>query len=976
MYDGSNIDKAEMNEWLDDTIRAIYAVTNGQPGHILEIGSGTGMLLFNLSNGLQSYVGLDPSEKAVRFITETARCTPLLTNKVRMYKATATDTSRIERPFKADLAILNSVVQYFPSQEYLFRVVEDLLHVDGMKMLFFGDIRSHALHREFLATRALRIAGNRASKEEIQRMLEDMEQVERELLIDPGFFTSLPSRLPNLVEHVEIQPKRMKATNELSCYRYTAIVHTKYGKTLCKEARRVHESEWLDFEKQKLDRSSLLRRLENLSSAHTIAVNNIPHSKAIFSRCLLGSLNDKAPAQKEWISSVRQQAEQTPCLSATDLVNVAEEAGCCVEISWSRQYSQRGGLDCIFYRRQPGDEASRVLFEFPSDHADRPQHTFSNRPLQQQFIKEVQHQLEEIVRLQLPAYMAPQSIHILEKLPINENGKVDRKALAQKTPLQITGTQDAKRQPETQAERTMQQLWAQVLVIEASRIGLDNSFFHLGGDSITAMKLVAMAREEGVGLTVANIFQYPTLVDLAALTSQCAPTLGSDIAPFSLLDPSLDVVQVCQEIAASCNVDSSLIEDVYPCSPLQEGLMSLTSRRTGNYIMQSVLELHSDIDEGAFRAAWEQVILSSAVLRTRIVQHSMLGLFQAVVAEGIQWAEFNDLQTYLAKDKSITMQLGDLLARYALVKEREGEKRWFVWTIHHTLYDGWSLPRILNAVGRAYRENAVEKPTGFNAFIQHLGQQNQEAITKYWQATLADCKGTVFPPLSSSVQQPVADAMLEYQCPPLPKTISNTTMSTLIRAAWAIVTGNYTNSDDVVFGVTVIGRNAPVPGIEAMLGPTIATVPVRVRFQKELTVRALLDTVQQQATEMIPYEQTGLQRIAKMGVDAQHACSFQTLVVVQPANSHLEMNKELGKWHSRSELQDFTTYALTVQCTLAVEGVQITASFDSRAIERWQVEKIIGQFSFVMKQMAEADVRTTIADINILSSKDRQQLWG
>ena len=976
MYDGSNIDKAEMNEWLDDTIRAIYAATNGQPGHILEIGSGTGMVLFNLSNSLQSYVGLDPSEKAVRFITETARCTPLLTKKVRMYKATATDTSRIERPFKANLVVLNSVVQYFPSQEYLFRVVEDLLHVDGMKMLFFGDIRSHALHREFLATRAVRIAGNKASKEEIQCMLEDMEQVERELLIDPGFFTSLPSRLPNLVEHVEIQPKIMKATNELSCYRYTAIVHTKYGKTLCKEARRVHESEWLDFEKQKLDRSSLLQRLENLSRAHTIAVSNIPHSKTIFSRCLLGSLNDKAPAQKEWISSVRQQAEQTPCLSATDLVNMAEEAGCCVEISWSRQYSQRGGLDCIFYRRQPADETSRVLFEFPSDHADRPQHTFSNRPLQQQFIKEVQHQLEETVRLQLPAYMVPQSIHILEKLPINENGKVDRKALAQKTPLQIIGTQDAKRQPEMQAERTMQQLWAQVLGIEASRIGLDNSFFRLGGDSITAMKLVAMAREEGVGLTVANIFQYPKLADLAALASQCAPILSSDIAPFSLLDPSLHVVQVCQQIAASCNVDSSLIEDIYPCSPLQEGLMSLTSRRTGDYIMQSVLELHSDIDEGAFRAAWEQVVLSSAVLRTRIVQHNMQGLLQVVVAEGIQWTEFNDLQTYLAKDKSITMQLGDPLARYALVKERKGEKRWFVWTIHHTLYDGWSLPRILNAVERAYRETAVEKPTGFNAFIQYLGQQNQEAITKYWQATLADCKGTIFPPLSSSVQQPVADAMLEYQCPPLTKMISNTTMSTLIRAAWAIVTGNCTNSDDVVFGATVMGRNAPVPGIEDMLGPTIATVPVRVRFQKELTVRALLDTVQRQATEMIPYEQTGLHRIAKMGVDAQHACSFQTLVVVQLADSYLEMSKELGKWHSRSEIQDFTTYALMVQCTLAVEGVQITASFDPRAIERWQVEKIMGQFSFVMKQMAEADVGTTIADINLLSSKDRQQLWG
>ncbi|KAL7771418.1 hypothetical protein CFE70_001361 [Pyrenophora teres f. teres 0-1] len=85
MYDGSDIDKAEMNEWLDDTIDTML---NGQrPGNVLEIGSGTGMILFNLGDGLQSYVGLDPSRKAVQFIAETAKSIPGLAGKIRMYKA-------------------------------------------------------------------------------------------------------------------------------------------------------------------------------------------------------------------------------------------------------------------------------------------------------------------------------------------------------------------------------------------------------------------------------------------------------------------------------------------------------------------------------------------------------------------------------------------------------------------------------------------------------------------------------------------------------------------------------------------------------------------------------------------------------------------------------------------------------------------------------------------------------------------------
>ncbi|KAA8621075.1 nonribosomal peptide synthase [Pyrenophora tritici-repentis] len=586
----------------------------------------------------------------------------------------------------------------------------------------------------------------------------------------------------------------------------------------------------------------------------------------------------------------------------------------------------------------------------------------------------------------LPSYMLPDVYFSVARFPMTVSGKIDRKRLreigatfsAQQLAELRTRSQGPKRQPSTDKEKAMQQLWAQVLNIDADSIGLDDSFFRLGGDSIAAMKLVAEARKQNVHLTVAATFQHPRLVDLAAWAGGVDPAVAQSIVPFSLLNINSDVdtARIQEEVAAGCNIDKDLVEDIYPCSPLQEGLMSLTSKRAGDYIMQSVLELSVSMDESALRAAWEQVVKQSMMLRTRIVQHSRLGLLQVVVAGDIQWMEADHLGTYLAEDKAASMQPGDCLARYAFVKERDGGRRWFVWTMHHALYDGWSLPRILGAVEKAYNGGVLEERPGFNAFVQYLSQQDQEATTNYWQTTLAGCEATMFPPLPPSIHQPVANAMLEHQCPPLPRTMaSDTTTSTLIRAAWAIVAGNYTSSDDVVFGATVTGRNAPVAGIEDIVGPAIATVPVRVRLPRDWTVPALLAAVQQQATEMIPYEQTGLQRIAKMGADAQHACGFQTLLIVQPADDGLESDKSLGRWQTKSELQDFTTYALMVQCTLATERVQITASFDPQVIEQWQVQRMLGQLGFVAQQLAEAGGKTTVAEIDTLTPEDRQQLW-
>ncbi|KAH5617621.1 hypothetical protein HBI23_252310 [Parastagonospora nodorum] len=980
MYDGSEIDKKEMNEWLDETIATML---NGcRPGHILEIGSGTGMILFNLGDELQSYVGLDPSRNAVEFVERVANSNPVLADKVRIHKATAAEVSKLQGPILANLVVLNSVVQYFPSQEYLFKAVQELLGLGSVRTLFFGDIRSYALYREFLAIRVLHIVGDKATKADFRHMMADMERVERELLVDPAFFTALPNRLPGMVEHVEILPKRMEATNELSCFRYTAVIHARAQgqQEQRREVRQVKEEEWIDFTERRLNRQSLLQQLKALSSLPSIAISNIPNSKTIGSRCLLQSLDNMAadPSDhQDWLSSVHRKCERSASFSAKELVQLAQEASCRVEISWNRQHSQHGGLDAIFHRYQPKNGENRVMFQFPTDHAERPLHSLSNKPLQQQFLQRAEQHLREMLQDKLPAYMVPQTITVLDVMPTNQNGKVDRKTLARREQKQATRRHGPVQQPKTAAERTMQQLWGQILNIEPTKIGLDNSFFRLGGDSIAAMKLVSEARKMGVQLSVADIFRRPKLAALASLNNFQHSSTVDEVPPFSLLAEDVDVAKVREDMAAICGVDADLVTDIYPCSPLQEGLMSLTAKRAGDYVMQSVLALRSDVDEEAFRAAWQHVMRSTAALRTRIVQHSKLGLLQVVVEEEeIHWTEAKDLEEYLHEAKSALMGLGDQLTRFAFVKEPCGGKRWFAWTIHHALYDGWSLPRVLRAVYQAYNGTLPNKPPGFNAFVQYLSQQDQEAATAYWQTALANCEASPFPLLPSTVAHPVADTIVTHQCPPISERTLDTTMSTLIRAAWAVVTSRYTSSDDVVFGATVTGRNAPVAGIEDMVGLTIATVPVRVYVPNGQAVSTFLESLQQQATDMIAHEQTGLQQIAMLGPGARQACSFQTLLVVQPISDMLSSEDMLGEWHGYSELQDFTTYALMVQCTLAAEGIQITASFDARVVEHWVVEKMLSQFSFVLEQLAEAGAEKRVADIDTTTTKDREQLWS
>jgi hypothetical protein len=421
MIDGKEFDHQDMNEWLDDTLKCII---NGRKsiGNVLEIGTGSGMILFNLAHVFQSYIGLEPSENAVGFVARSLARYPQLRDKVRMFKGTAADISRLALsiPILPDVVVINSVIQYFPSQEYLVDVIRDIINLGSTKTIFFGDVRSFALHKEFLVMRA--IEGQRdLSQEDLRRILLNMQKSEPELLVDPGFFTSLLETLPGLVHHVEILPKVMRATNELSCYRYAAVVHLSYA-DLQPTIRHIIKDNWIDFTARGLDRRGIEVLLDPMSGPDTLAISNIPYSKIAYSRAIVEAVERKEPDSRrhsDWLSRASEDAAHCISLSPTDLVELAQRSDYRVELSWARQLSQFGALDAIFYRHdKPDCNAERTLFCFPYGHLERKYQTLSSRPLRQRMESKILQRLNQSLESLLPRYMLPQSITILDRMPL------------------------------------------------------------------------------------------------------------------------------------------------------------------------------------------------------------------------------------------------------------------------------------------------------------------------------------------------------------------------------------------------------------------------------------------------------------------------------------------------------------------------------------------------------------------------------
>ena len=582
--------------------------------------------------------------------------------------------------------------------------------------------------------------------------------------------------------------------------------------------------------------------------------------------------------------------------------------------------------------------------------------------------------LKEKLSLVLPSYMVPCSIVFLPDVPLNPSGKVDRRMLREMAnkmsthELQVSPIVEDTTREMTAMEAQVQRLWAQNLGIPTDRIGCHSNFFQHGGDSLLAMRLVTAARQAGLSTSVEEILRYPDLSEFSAqvkLLPSDSLIVANPVDPLSLLRSNEHELLVAEAIQ-QCQVDKSAIEDIYPCTALQESLVALSVTKPTTYVLRHSWLLPQTVRVEHFKAAWEKTRTDLPILRTRFIQPRSSSLMQVVIKDNIDWS--------INRDCSFRMEFGAPMVRYYLAEDPLDEQLVFMLELHHSVIDGWSLPHILNCVEHNYQGKANNSAPNFNCFIKYMSTLDQASSEAYWLDTLANAVPQPFPSLPVAYDEPQTDSSLRHTIA-IPKAgVSSITIANIIRAAWSLLVARYSGADDIVYGVTQSGRNVPMPGIEDIVGPTLTTVPLRVRIESNEQINDFLDRMQVQSLEMMPYEHLGLSKILQLSADSRLCCSFQNLLVIQPLEIAQGDRTAMLFQHQDENILESLNYALVMECFLGDHEIMLQARFDSNVLHSAQVDRLLHQLEYVLQQLSDRSASARIKDIAFASPSDISQI--
>ncbi|WP_017317818.1 non-ribosomal peptide synthetase [Mastigocladopsis repens] len=517
-YTNQPLPAEQMREWVNNQVGQILAL---QPSRVLEIGCGTGLILFRVAPHCTKYCGTDFSPTALNYIqkqlanVETLHATSL--HQVTLHQKMATDFEGVEAQ-AFDAVILNSVVQYFPSIDYLLRVIEGAVQVTAPGgFIFIGDVRSLTLLQAFHASVQLYQAEPSLTREQLQQRVQMQIFQETELVIDPAFFSALKQHFPEISD-VQIQLMRGRYHNELTQFRYNVILHIG-GETVS----HLGNDSVLNWSEDNLTVSAVRQLLIN-NEPEILGITNVPNARVM-----------AAVKTAEWLSgagdfkTVGQMREalqrfQNVGVDPEDFYALAEELPYKVDISWSDSGSE-GRYDVVFVRQ----DAIGQRTIFPLSIHSRPWQSYANNPLQAKAARQLVPQLQTYLAQKLPEYMVPSAFVVLESLPLTPNGKVDRRALPAPNTIksELVGGYVA---PRTTVEEVLVKIFAEVLGLK--RLGIHDNFFTLGGHSLLATQLVSRVRDAfKVELPLRSVFEAPTIAELSKVVESFKDSNSQSNAP-------------------------------------------------------------------------------------------------------------------------------------------------------------------------------------------------------------------------------------------------------------------------------------------------------------------------------------------------------------------------------------------------------------------------------------------------------------
>ena len=930
-YTGESIPESEMREWLQGTIERISAL---QPHRVLEIGCGVGLLLEQLAPACEVYRGIDLSAEAL------ARLREWLSSRADLQHVQLNQCSALEleeSPPNYDTVILNSVAQYFPDAEYLLSVLRRAVRaVSPGGRIFVGDVRHLGLLRAFHSSVQLERAHAGTPVGTLRRRIARAIELEKELLVDPRFFTALPQELPE-IGGVQILLKRGHSDNELTRYRYDVILEVRDTTVMASQSPPA---------------SLRLGALKNRGLCRDLTLTR-----------LIETTEDTCTVER-----LRELLANTP-----------------VEGEDPETYWTLG-------EQQGYDPKSATPAPNLHDYANDP----LGRSLQQQLIP----RLREHLAARVPSYMVPSALVVLERFPLTRNGKLDRRALPSPNHEATSGRPYEPPQGEIEEllARSWQELLRIEHVGRQDNffeLGGHSLLLVQLMEQLRRVGLSAEIRPIYESPTLADL--AATLTRKASATAQIPPNrIPSDCQ--SITPDMLPLVRLeadpIQRIFKTVPGGAANVQDIYPLAPLQEGMLVhhlLNERRGDAYVLLILYSLSSQERLEAFIRGLQAVIDRHDILRTAVLWEDLPRAVQVVYrrvvlpVQGLVLDPHRDCLEQLKELMKPELQTLELrqapLMRLQTARDPRGAQWYALLQIHHLVHDHASLDTMLAEVmahveGRAHQ---LPQPISYrNHVAQALAHTQPETAEAFFRSKLAEINEPTAPFGILNVHgdggrvvevQRALDPTLARRLRAQARAL-NVSAATLFHAAWALVVSRTSERDDVVFGTVLLGRMQGAAAAPGMLGMFINTLPLRLRL-RDVTVTALVAQTQREVLELLAHEQAPLAVAQRCSGISGTAALFTTLL-----NYYHSSNAPLTT--SGIEMlafQEWSNYPIALSIDDRGEQFVLTAQTDRRI----DPQRMMGYLSTAMQSLVDAldkAPQTPAAALSVIPEDELRQITG
>ena len=694
-YTSLPLPTADMREYVAGVVDRVATL---QPRHLLEIGCGTGLIMFAVLPHCTRYTGADFSPARIARLRDLQARQDLRARIPGLEHADLqcrhADNLDWVEPGAYDTVVLPSVVQYFPSVEYLLDVLDVVFGraLASGGSVFIGDVRNLLLQDALHASVQLFKAAPTDRAADIRQRAEKRLAQDQELVLDPSFFVALAHRYPR-IRHVEILPKLGHRLNEMTQFRYDVLIRTQG------ESTSVATLTWDDWPTLRPGLDALRQMLTH-GPRRIRALRRVANARVAGASAVAHLLREKGDATAEEIREMA--ASGINGIEPEDLRALADECGYQAEVSLAPAYPD-GSYDVVL---QPLEGTLQRL-SWTRTTSPRAWNRYANNPLRDHLRHRLTPLLRKALEDELPEYMVPAALVVLDVLPLTPSGKVDRRALPIPDRSGIATDYAA---PNLPTEVVLCELVADLLHVE--RVGLADNFFHLGGDSISSIRLVSGARDRGLRLTPRDVFLHPILGDLARATQS-----GSD--------PS-----VCAEETAA--------EGAVPATPIIRRLLTGPDRWTG--LHQAVLlQVPANLDENALVAVLQALLDHHDALRLCVSADGELFIPSIGTVDARHCLQQLSLAGLDAYTREVAIRLVADESRSRL-DPREGHLLQAVWArgtieepgrllllVHHLAVDGvsWRILQedLATAYAAAHRGDPIVLPgktTGFRQWATSL----------------------------------------------------------------------------------------------------------------------------------------------------------------------------------------------------------------------------------------------------------------